>query len=116
MKLFNLERAIKGDPVVTRNGLKVNEIYLCKSLDPQGQNLLVIIGKSVKWYYSNGNFFRTQESEYDLLMDTKTEKIKVLIYKSDSSEKIYVFSEYELDGIKPNGCKLLKEIEVELEL
>lgn len=53
MKPFNLERALAGDPVVTRDGRKVEEVTMLKKADVQKKVIAVIDGY-IRSYYPHG--------------------------------------------------------------
>lgn len=80
---FNLERALAGDPVVRRDGVKVSEVLRFK-----GGNVV----KSVVTLAENGGFYRHNEDgtrwesglpdDRDLFMAPKTQTVWVNLYGS----------------------------------
>lgn len=74
MKPFDLEKALAGEPVVTRDGQPVKIGAYNKDVAPNCQLVGWINGGCYTWY-SNGIFDSTlYESRNDLFMATKTVK------------------------------------------
>ena len=72
MKPFNLERALAGDPVVTRGGKKVVSIQLIRDEFEQPRPLMVREESGqVFWLYKNGRDLYNLDGAYDLLMAPK---------------------------------------------
>lgn len=81
MKPFNLQEALAGKPVVTRNGRKVTELHYFATALPDEQLVYVADGKLHSQfdrgsYYSHGS----PASEWDLLMAEEPREIWVNIY------------------------------------
>ena len=72
MKPFNLEKALAGDPVVTRDGIPVTEIVRFNGL-PHDRRLYGIINGGLVSFLDNGRFsvFEFNETKYDLFMAPK---------------------------------------------
>lgn len=76
-KPFDLQKALAGDPVVTRNGIEVLEItYLATAINysrvQASLNLGVSAGNNVQRYYENGRCDGdSRDSPYDLFMAPK---------------------------------------------
>ena len=69
MKPFNLEEALAGKPVVTRDGRKVTELYLFKTAN-SSYPLRVCIDKDIKDYTDRGTYYaKDTTSEHDLFME-----------------------------------------------
>ena len=83
MKPFNLERALKGDAVVTRNGLSVTQLHL---FDTKNEFCLFgVVGGTVIAYTKDG--FRDAvglTSPLDLFMATKKKEYWVALCKKDA--------------------------------
>jgi hypothetical protein len=74
LKPFNLKRALAGDPVVTRGGKKVLEIYCFKTKQPE-QPILVDIGDEYIRHYSlNGAYYHNGPIDKDDLFMAPIEK------------------------------------------
>lgn len=68
MKPFNLERALAGDPVVTRDGRKVTQIFYFSKTD-EVYNLFVGFDKKITGYKPDGKYYLDgTESPKDLFM------------------------------------------------
>lgn len=83
---FSLERALEGDPVVTRNGIRVNEIHLFKTdkIYPIGAILREDEDIYHECYTINGKYMEDgHESELDLFMLPKIKTLWVNIYKNE---------------------------------
>lgn len=72
MKPFNLEKALAGDPVVTRDGRKVTEIVHFKTLN-NPQNIIAVLNGRLFPFYENGQYI-AQDTEFDLFMAPKIVK------------------------------------------
>jgi len=70
MKQFNLEKALAGDPVITRNGKKVEEIKLFKTKINNNKVLFGVIDGWVLSFNIDGrnNSILRFDTEYDLFM------------------------------------------------
>ena len=67
---FNLERALAGDPVVTRDGRKVTQ--LVKFVASQGDELWGVIGGQVESWRDNGHYHNQEiKTRTDLFMAQK---------------------------------------------
>lgn len=75
MKPFNLEKALAGDPVVTRDGKKVTEIVHLKTVSPSRSVIFVADGYAYETG-EDGRFFYgfTAESVNDVFMAPKIVK------------------------------------------
>ncbi len=118
---FNLERALAGDPVVTRDGRNAKVVY--KSDREESYPLLVVFEDEeectayVEWHTNEGINCVGLESVLDLFMAPKTKTYKVDVYKNvdtcDLSLSSIYLPAYTLKPLYP--FKLLKTISFELE-
>ena len=84
MKPFDLERALAGDPVITRNGLPVTQFVLFKDTN-HSYNLHGVLEKCVVSFTENGLFYQGGiHSKNDLFMAPKTQKLWIAISKEIS--------------------------------
>ena len=86
MKPFNLERALAGDPVVTRDGRKVLELYLF-NIDVDYPLCGIIDGENgITTWAENGLLLIDKEAIYakDLFMGTKKKKLFIGISLNES--------------------------------
>jgi hypothetical protein len=82
MEKFNLERALAGEPVITRDGSEVTRLFL---IDVDSKYKLVgVVKKSLLRWTDKGYFLDiTNKSENDLFMKPKENAIWVNVYKNE---------------------------------
>lgn len=98
MKPFDLQRALAGDKVVTRDGREVRQLH---KFDCEGECLAGVLDLSLSTWNKNGQFWGTsEESDDDLFMAPKTVKRWVNFYSE--GDAFYYYS--ELDAIKNVGA------------
>jgi hypothetical protein len=87
MKEFNLERALAGEPVITRNGKKVTELHLFKN-EALIQPLYGTIegDEDVLQWTTFGIFNPVKETSWDLFMAEQKKSIWVNVYKLTNGE------------------------------
>lgn len=96
MKPFNLERALSGDPVVTRDGRKVAQIVAFKNILENYQSVVAVVDGIIHRYMSNGRFFKTNETLVDLFMaEEEKAEGKWWTCFSEISEQDTVFLRYD---------------------
>ena len=78
MEKFNLEEALAGKPVVTRNGKKVTELHLFKSTT--GKPVIAIVEGLVAGYTILGKDDDARDSIWDLFMAPQKKSIWVNVY------------------------------------
>ena len=67
MKPFNRERALAGDPVVTREGTTPEQLrHNAQAFD--GQSLSAWVNGKVYTWYANGKYLKGRSSRFDLFM------------------------------------------------
>ena len=79
MKPFNLEAALRGEKVVTRDGREVTQLthFEIKS----AYRLYGVVSGRLYIWFGDGSFATDlKESDYDLFMATKTKKISCRAY------------------------------------
>lgn len=82
MKPFNLEAALKGEKVVTRNGQEVGEIHYFKNV--AGQSMLAVINSRLYHFAPDGRYFLDDiNSSLDLFMAPKKRTVYVNVHRSD---------------------------------
>lgn len=81
MKPFNLERALAGDPVITRDGKKVVEVHRWKTLEDNGFALIALFegDRFPTRYYLSGKNYRDINSNMDLFMAPRRTTKYILI-------------------------------------
>lgn len=70
LKPFNLEKALAGDPVVTRDGRTVTEVFHFKTAFKTLKNTVAAIDGHFYSFYENGKPV-SWDSEFDLFMAPK---------------------------------------------
>jgi hypothetical protein len=81
MEEFNLERALAGEPVCTRDGNEVTQLTYFEA----PKDLFSVVGvlkNEVYCWQTNGRFLQTQEDAKDLFIKPKEKVIWVNVYKS----------------------------------
>lgn len=90
MKKFSIERALAGDPVITRNGLKVTHIAHFSSMS--NKNLIWVYAgdDSVNYSYIDGKLRSDEkDSDYDLFMESVKKKLFIKVAKKAFGEGRY---------------------------
>lgn len=90
MKPFNLEKALAGEPVVTRDGRKITDLHFFHTLT-RDCKLYGVINNSLNAWTSEGRWLSTgQEQPEDLFMEEPEKWVNVYysgVYKSESDAK-----------------------------
>lgn len=87
MKPFDLERALAGDPVVTRDGRKVDEIVLLQKALNTDYCLIVVIAGYLCAYFATGSKGRSELARpSDLFMDTVKKTLYQNIFKNENGD------------------------------
>ena len=99
MKPFNLEEALAGKPVVTRDGKKVYDIFHLSSMRNE-RNVLAIFEYDCMLYRHDGTcIFNSKEPHSsDLLMESEKKSIWVNVYE-DRNGKLWVNGDYNTRDI-----------------
>lgn len=114
MKPFNLERALAGDPVVTRDGRPVNELTLFKTLDDDPV-VGVLNGTLLKWA-SDGHFHDSSiVHEFDLFMAPIKRTVYVNFYQDGSCNYHSCESDARSVGVKRQITPVAWAVPVEVE-
>lgn len=81
MKPFNLEEALAGKPVVTRDGRKVTEIYHFKTASDETKYVLyAVIEGAIHTYLLNGFYMSRGINDTDLFMEERLIECWVSLY------------------------------------
>ena len=90
MKPFELEKALKGNKLITKNGLEAKITFH----DKESESLLVVIseedGLEAVWYDEFGKMQTDRDEDYDLFMNVEKQKVYIAIGK-----KLKLFAEVE---------------------
>lgn len=119
LKPFNLEAALRGEPVVTRDGRPVTQVTKFDAPNDPNPVIAVIDGETQSFTLAGTYFGQSKETEYDLFMATKTVKKEgwVVLWKTDIG-KVYVTGVYtksELLSIPNLSWEKITELKVEWE-
>ena len=98
MKPFDLEKALAGDPVVTRDGRKVTEIVRMKTAREE-DSVIFVVGELCYSTQPNGRIDDTYDSYSDLFMAPKIVKKEgqINIYKDSYTGTTIYPSKLEAD-------------------
>lgn len=81
LKNFDLEKALAGETVITRDGRPVTEVYQFRSIS-MGKSLAAVINGNILWFYKNACFFTdATPHQSDLFMAPTTVERWVNVYK-----------------------------------
>lgn len=83
MKPFDLEAALRGDKVVTRDGREVTEIYHFKT-SSQRYPVRAVVAGGLSAYTVHGRLISNSDSAGDLFMAPKERTVWVNVWTSDS--------------------------------
>ena len=95
MKPFNLERALAGDPVVTRSGSKVQRIVHWPEVTADHCRVVALVDGSVQTFHEDGIFFPISDAttyrqtdlatyrQMDLMMAPRKRTVWVNLYRAD---------------------------------
>lgn len=119
LKPFNLERALAGDPIVTRDRRKVIEFYYFKKANQDNLCFAYLIeGEDIPTILRKNGEHRLEDPR-DLFMLTQTKKLWIAVRKkpcmsgyheiAGAHEDRSTLRHYENDGIS-----IIKEIEIEI--
>jgi len=105
MEKFNLERALAGDPVITRDGRDVTQLVKFDTPIPNSIFALVTSLRSTEQnpckivhnWYNNGSYSQEKSSDLDLFMKPKENAIWVNVYKDHDGK---LFTGYGYDSEK----------------
>lgn len=79
MKPFNLQEALAGKPVVTRDGHKVTELHYFETAQ-LGEQLVFVVDRHLRMAYADGRIYRSEISPLDLFMVGEPREIWLNIY------------------------------------
>lgn len=121
MKPFDLEKALAGEPVVTRHGQPVTQVT--KFDANSGYCIAAVVDGEIETFSLDGKFRIEDTSRYDLFMATKTVKKEgwVVLYKNIDNDVqalplIYTSKEEARDMIGSNYRIATVKIEWEEEI
>ena len=96
MKPFDLEAAKRGEPIQTRGGKPAKFIaHVPEATQPQ--QVVVLIGNSVRARYPNGTFHKWAEDDDDLFMASRKRTVWVNLYPNENRLCYYYDTEEEAE-------------------
>lgn len=125
MKPFNLEEALSGKPVITRDGKKVTHIRYFPELEGKSEPVSgVVDNESIETFESDGKYLKGHSGsmfDYDLFMDVEKVSGYVNVYQSSTVEKVIYFGSgfyktHQEARANGKGTDYIKTIPIEFEL
>jgi hypothetical protein len=119
MEKFNLERALAGEPVITRNGREVTQLVYFHDVIHK-DCVYGVIGNQIKNWCIDGKFFHDDPNEFkaDLFMKPKENAIWVNVYKREDGSLLVSSFTFESEaeakelGMANNYLKTVKITEL----
>jgi hypothetical protein len=96
MIAFNLERALAGEPVITRDGRDVTQLVRFEA--KEGEPIYGVLDGRVQTWYVNGNYLRTSECKDDLFMKPKENSVWVNVYKDNGTGELILGSAFKSEA------------------
>jgi hypothetical protein len=88
MEQFNLERALAGEPVITRNGKEVKQLT---RIDYDTDYVIFgVIDRELYRWTINGEYFVREEDGRDLFMKPKENALWLNVWKDRDSGKLFI--------------------------
>lgn len=109
MKPFDMDKALKGELVVTRNGEEVTQFTW---FDCKRKSIVGVIGDELFTWYEDGTFLENEDSIFDLFMGSIKKTGWINIYEHSNQGLIYYTEE---DAIKFKQQKCMATVKVEWE-
>jgi hypothetical protein len=97
MIAFNLERALAGEPVITRDGKEVTQLVYFESIDDY--RVYGVVDKRVKLWAIGGEFWKGGEGPLDLFMKPKENAIWLNVYKDRDSGELFIGQAYKEESL-----------------
>jgi len=95
MKPFNLEKALAGEPVVTRDGRKINDLHFFHTLT-RDCKLYGVINNSINAWTHEGKWLSTGVEQPEDLFMAEPEKW-INVYYSEEREQAWCGGVYEYE-------------------
>ena len=81
MKEFNLQKALAGEPVVTRDGKKVTQITKFDNVTITKYSICGVVEGSLENWSIEGKYHHTLESQFDIYMAEESKTIWINVWK-----------------------------------
>lgn len=115
MKPFDLERALAGDPIVTRDGKEALDFaYFPNIKNEAEEKIRVVIDGGIFSYFTNGKYYSYKESSSDLFMAGTKKEGWINIYSNISYYGIWKTKE-EAENISNSDFNYITTIKIEWE-
>lgn len=92
MKPFDLSAALRGEPVVTRDGRKVLQVLHVDKISATYSRVVAVIENNIYAYSEEGKYINASESIYDLFMAPGTKKLWIAVKKQNEEGREHHFS------------------------
>lgn len=84
MKTFDLEKALAGDPVITRDGRPVTQLTFFENA--RGDTFAGVLDGVIELWAENGEYNHSYSSNFDLFMAPKTRQGWICVYQGLDGE------------------------------
>jgi hypothetical protein len=118
MEKFNLERALAGEPLITRDNTEVTEIHFFKTCT-KGYSIIAVIGGEKQGFYNDGSYWGDgNDHRLDLFMKPKVVEGWFNVYGNDNAIRIsnVCYSSEEEAKSKAESCTYIKTIKITNEM
>lgn len=111
-KKFDLERALAGDPVITREGHKVSKLVFFEVI--KGQSVFALINGVVRAFWRDGSWCGDVDADFDLFMAPVKREVFINLYRASCGGFKIVFKDEDLcPETDPGFIKTIKIHEYE---
>lgn len=115
MKPFDLEKALNGHPVVTRDGRKVTEIHYFKTVGRHYKLYGAVnepeYGDSVHSWTDQGIFQKGKESHLDLFLESVQKTVYINVFRTLDHPRLYS-GVHETEESARAACSLVQCVAV----
>ena len=121
MKPFDLELALSGHPVITRDGREATRIAYFKDASDEYDKVLCLIDGIIESFLENGKYYEGQDSIHDLFLKSETKKYYIGLIIDKNNLEIIPTTHAQLNkddlinSYKHCTNFILKEIEIDLD-
>jgi len=110
MKPFDIDKALKGDLVVTRRGEEVQQFTW---LDCKRKSIVGVIDDELFTWYEDGTFLENEDSIFDLFMGTVKHEGWINIYGVGESCSLMHETKEDALASKSDSCVATVKVEWE---
>lgn len=120
MKPFDLQRAIAGDPLVTRGGITARFVAHVPECDHSYRVIAIVEGDGATTAYGeDGRMWRGEDRHYDLMMAPKKRTVWVNLYRRGACTEAAWHDAESIAHLMTEGCEDLlvaRAVPIEIEL